>query len=232
MYRSKVLSNWKILLFLFLYFFGYLFLYQFFLQVYLVQLVGKQFYFVIDLLIQVLLAGVFVFIAAGYFGQQLSVFQQNRRENWKHIFLSISCLFMTNLLISECISFLLPDVKADNQVNNNVVMQINLLYYLISSSILAPFIEETVFRGCIFGKLREKHTFAFSACISAFLFGGLHILASLLIGNWTNCIWILVYALCGFVLCIPYEDTGSIFSSISTHALYNFLSILLMLWMK
>lgn len=232
MSKNNTLTRGKAIAFLLFYFLGYLTLYQCFLEPYIYIKFGNTIRFVADIVLETSLIMLFIGIAWKYYICQHQIFQQNTKRNWQLVCGSLVCLLLTNILLSDFISMFFPHTVADNQAGNDALLQVNTLYFIFSSAIFAPVIEETVFRGCIFAKVRQKHGFIVSACVSGAIFGFLHIVASILIGNWNNCVYFIVYAACGFVLCIPYEDTGSIFASIYTHAANNFLLTLLKLWMN
>ena len=81
----------------------------------------------------------------------------------------------------------------------------------IASFMIIPFTEELVFRGVIFGELKNKIHPVLAAVISSLIFGILHGV-SVHIG----------YAfICGIVLSLVYYYTGSIWVSYIVHALFN-----------
>lgn len=117
--------------------------------------------------------------------------------------------------------------SAENQINNDMVMKRDPVGFAFSALIVAPFVEEMVFRGCIFHPLAKKKGFTAGALCSGLLFGGIHVLASIETGNWLNLWYLLLYGMCGFVLCDPYAETDSIFAGIIAHSLFNLFSVVL-----
>lgn len=228
----STLSKLKIILFLLLYYGFYLLVYQDFLAAIILQNLGVTAYFVMDLLAYVFMFSAFLIIGWNFYKTELDDFKENHSFCLKHVYYGTFALLATNIVLSRFIYMFFPNAIADNQTNNDVYMAMNQIGYLLSASLFAPFLEETVFRGCIFAKIREKHGFLAGAIVSAVLFGFLHIVASLVQGNWLNCIYFVVYAMCGFVLCIPYEDTGNFFTSVLTHMSYNLLGILVTVWLS
>lgn len=228
----NTLSNKKVIVFLILYFGVYLLAFQDFLSVLIGKHFGIEMYFISSIVMDLCMVLAFVFIGLKYFTQNFQIFVENYKWNIKHILTTVGSLFLTNLFLAQLIYFFLPTVQADNQINNDLVFQSAPAFYILTAVIFAPFLEETIFRGCIFAKIREKHSFLLSATISGCAFRFLHIVASLLTQNYSNCIFFVIYAMCGFVLCIPYEDTDTITASIFSHMLYNFMTILITLWMS
>ena len=228
----NTLSNKKAVVFLVLYFGIYLLAFQDFLSTLIAKKFGMEMYFISNIAVDLCMLFAFVLAGLKYYTQSFNVFVSSLNENIKHILTTVGCLFLTNILLAQLIYFILPTVQADNQINNDLVFNAAPVFYILTAVVFAPFLEETIFRGCIFAKIREKHGFLLSACISGGVFGFLHVVASLLTQNYSNCIFFVIYALCGFVLCIPYEDTDTITTSIFSHMLYNFMTILITLWMS
>lgn len=82
----------------------------------------------------------------------------------------------------------------------------------------APFAEEFLFRGVVFGYLRKiKIPFAISALISALVFTLMH----------GTLIHIVPAFIMATFLCIVYEYTHNIFYCVCFHSLYNTMAILL-----
>lgn len=226
------LTRQKVIAFLVLYYGFYLLFYQDFLAGVIIQSLGTNAYFVIDLLVYVIMFILFALIGWRFYQAEIEHFKENRSFCMTHVFYGTCALFVTNIVLSQFIYMFFPDAIADNQTNNDIYMSMNQIGYIFSACLFAPFLEETVFRGCIFSSIKEKHGFAIASIVSASLFGLLHIAASLIQGNWANCIYFVIYAACGFVLCIPYEDTGNFFTSVLTHMFYNTLGIIMTLWLS
>ena len=100
-------------------------------------------------------------------------------------------------------------------------------YYSVLVSVFAPFVEETVFRVCIFGRLKESRFTVLGYLISAFLFGFIHIMDSILNGYFREWPFLIPYSLLGLVLAYVYDRTDSIWCSILLHMLHNSLSLLI-----
>lgn len=89
---------------------------------------------------------------------------------------------------------------------------------LISLVVLAPVVEEIVFRGFVFAGLRKKMKFVWATIITSLLFASPHLLASSEGLLWVAGVDTLVLS---FVLCYLRESTGSVWSSIALHAIKN-----------
>lgn len=86
------------------------------------------------------------------------------------------------------------------------------LYLFLLACIYAPFVEETLFRGILYGYLRRSQPWIVSAAITGFIFGMLHPQG-----------WVAAPALgiIGFNLCAIREWRGSAIGSMTAHALNN-----------
>ena len=77
--------------------------------------------------------------------------------------------------------------------------------------VVAPVVEELIFRGWLYGKLRARAGVAISTLITSLLFGVMHF-------QWN--VGVTVFAL-SVVLCALREITGTIYAGILTHMLKN-----------
>jgi membrane protease YdiL (CAAX protease family) len=85
-------------------------------------------------------------------------------------------------------------------------------------AIAAPISEEICFRGMLYGGLRERLPRLAAALIAGLVFGGLHALTGV------TAVPPLIFF--GFVLCLLYEKTGSIWPCILLHMLNNSVALL------
>lgn len=88
--------------------------------------------------------------------------------------------------------------------------------------VLAPLAEEALFRGLVYGGLRTRLPTWLAAVISAVLFGGAHMNASLFVP----------LVLAGLILAMVYERTHSLWPSTVAHATLNGISVFLALLVR
>ena len=81
----------------------------------------------------------------------------------------------------------------------------------IALVVVGPILEEVIYRGLIFGKLRKNHSLITSILTVSILFGFLH-------GQWN--VGVDVFAL-SVVACLMRETTGTIYAGIILHVLKN-----------
>ena len=89
---------------------------------------------------------------------------------------------------------------------------------------LAPFVEEVLFRGLVFGNLKQKsRVVAYLA--SCFLFALIHVWQFAVVNQDITYFLLMVqYLLPGAVLAWAYESSGTLWASIGLHAVANALS--------
>lgn len=89
---------------------------------------------------------------------------------------------------------------------------------------MAPIVEEVLFRGAIFGGVRERSRVAAYA-LSMLIFALYHVWQyALVYADWTVLIYVLQYLPVSFALAWAYERSGSIWVPIGFHMMINSLS--------
>ena len=94
---------------------------------------------------------------------------------------------------------------------------IGLVLTLIAAAVVAPLVEETFFRGLLYGGLRERIGVAGAMLVSTLFFTALHFSIDQFIP---------IFVL-GLFLAWLYEKTGSLYPGILLHAVNNAVSLLL-----
>lgn len=94
---------------------------------------------------------------------------------------------------------------------DNLSQQYELILAFIALVVVAPFAEEALFRGYLFGKLRKLLPIWASILIVSLLFGAAH-------GAWN--VAVDTFAL-SVILCLLREKTGSIWAAILLHMMKN-----------
>jgi membrane protease YdiL (CAAX protease family) len=90
---------------------------------------------------------------------------------------------------------------------------------IVLTVVAAPVAEETFFRGFMFAGLRGSLGFAAAASVSGLLFALFHASASLIIP----------FTVIGVVFAYTYYRTGTLWANVTTHVLFNLVSVVLVL---
>lgn len=162
--------------------------------------------------------------------ENFRVFKNNLTENIIWV-VTIGLLVSYGLsFVGEMIQNLLlqtSDSEATNQVLVEALVQSNFALMFIQTVIIAPFVEEMLFRGLIFNGLRQKNIIL-AHIVSAFLFGLLHVYSYILAGDMSEWIKLIPYMTVGFSLSFAYEKRQTIFAPILLHSLKNCIAVLLL----
>jgi len=97
----------------------------------------------------------------------------------------------------------------------------NFRVMVVVTVVLAPIVEETVFRGALFGTIRQKSRIA-AYIVSVLLFGAFHLWEHLVFDfSLKSLLFIIQYVPPSIALAWCYERSGTIWSPILLHALLN-----------
>lgn len=146
--------------------------------------------------------------------------------------LCLAAGFAVNYLLSAAVTVALMLIEGvgDNP-NNAELMQMadaDVGAMMGITIFLAPLVEESIFRGVVFGSIRRKSRAAAYA-VSILLFALLHVWQYVLIYRdpWYF-VYMLQYLPVSFVLAWMYERSGTIWTGIAFHMLFNALSFYLL----
>ena len=117
--------------------------------------------------------------------------------------------------ITVAVLISLPEsIVAGYAESSSSLMNQNVVIAMLSNVIAAPVIEEIIFRGLIFDRLKKGMPGVLAAVISSLLFGLAH----------GQILWICYASVLGMVLCYVFYKTGSIYTSIAMHLALNLTS--------
>lgn len=139
--------------------------------------------------------------------------------------LGILIYFGLVVALSRFILWIKPDFA--NLNDSNIAGQLNKqrIIVIIGTIIMAPFTEELLFRGHVFGHLYNKHPAA-AYVLSMCAFSIVHILGYVGGADITTLLLsFLQYLPAGWVLAWTYAQTGVIFTPIIIHTLINAIGI-------
>lgn len=136
----------------------------------------------------------------------------------------LGLILFVNLIVNVLLQMIGVESQAMNQVGIEQLSLSNPFLLFIIVVILAPFVEEIVFRYAIIslGTPSEKVTLI----LSSLFFGFVHIASALTLGQFQELWFLLVYGGLGFILGLSYIKTKTIFTPIVVHAIYNLLGFI------
>ena len=139
----------------------------------------------------------------------------------------ISGYFMSFLLafaltlITQALGISLDSTPNNDAVNDILVLEYNKMYAV--SVMLAPFVEEILFRGLLFGVVRKKSRVA-AYIVSVLAFSLYHVWQYAIVDP-SALIYILSYIPVSYALAWCYDRSGTIWVPIGMHMLNNAISM-------
>ena len=171
-----------------------------------------------------ILFAVTLIIFHGFLGRTSRNFADNLGGACRFMAIGLVALYGLNELV-----YRLTRLVVSNQTNLNdttISAQIEDAPHmtLLIVIFLAPFVEEVLFRGLVFGNLRRKSPWLGYA-VSCALFALLHVWQFAVVNrDITYFLLMLQYLVPGLVLAWVYDRTGTLWTSIGLHAAANALS--------
>ena len=150
-------------------------------------------------------------------------------DNWMKVLLSV----LEGYLIMTAMALILSAVKLgvgldganpnNSSVQSMLGSQFGKMFTL--TVLLAPLVEEPIFRGAIFSGIRVKNRI-WAYIITILLFGLYHVWQYAYIsGDYKYLIYVIDYIPATFALCWTYDRTDTIWSPIALHMLINAVSL-------
>lgn len=137
----------------------------------------------------------------------------------KYWLLGIVIMIASNLFINLIIFN--GDIASNEELVRETMLG-NPVFGIISACLIAPILEEIIFRASLKRIIKKKYVYA---VLSGLIFGLLHAITD--INSIIDLIYIIPYGALGYSFAIMYEETNNIFSSIMMHMLHNTISTIL-----
>jgi membrane protease YdiL (CAAX protease family) len=160
-----------------------------------------------------------------YLKTSFSDLVDNPLGSLKAVILAYMFNYAALTLVSLFLSAVLVNVANPNsqEIVNQTKLDPNAV--IVVAVLLVPVVEESLFRGALFGTLRTRSRLA-AYIVSAALFSVYHLWQYFLGGfEWHMLLYLLQYIPASLALCWCYEKSGSIWAPIILHAAINFISI-------
>ena len=124
--------------------------------------------------------------------------------------------FGFNLLTGVLFAFLPESWVTSYEETSNLVFTGEVWLMAIAVGLMAPLVEEFVFRGLIYTRLRKGMPVAVAAVFTALWFGVMH----------GHPLWIVYASIYGLVMIWIFERTGSLLASMLFHFGYNLVAVI------
>lgn len=131
------------------------------------------------------------------------------------IFLSFFSGIFLNLTTSGIISLLPDSILKNYSEATSTIGNGPTTWFIISAVIVAPIVEELVFRSLIISSLLPGLGHIISVLVSSLIFGAIH----------SGPVWIAYAFVLGSILACVFLRTGSVYSSIALHFGFNLMNL-------
>ena len=145
--------------------------------------------------------------------------------------LTVAGGWMMNLVLAMAVvwlmEFLVPELLAlnPNQETMQELGEMGKGALFAVAVCLAPIVEETLFRGCLFGAIRRRHR-ALAYAVSALAFSLLHVWQYAVVYlDLSQLLYIVQYLPVSIALAWCYERSGSLWTSIFLHMFINAIAL-------
>lgn len=136
------------------------------------------------------------------------------KKYFKFWFLILGLMIISNSII---INFTTSDTATNQEIIEDS-LKILPTYILFSTIVIAPLLEELIFRFCI-KKIIPKPSIIY-ILVSGLLFGSMHVILTMT--SVTDLLFIIPYSVPGLVFAYLYNKTDNIFIPASIHFIHNF----------
>lgn len=165
---------------------------------------------------------IFILIFRKELKKDFGIFKKLTRKDISNILL-IWLLGVVFMIVSNTIlTNILGDI-ANNESLNRKTLEKYTLYAIPSMVIIAPFIEELIFRLSVKKFINNKYIYIIT---SGLLFGLAHVIGV----KGLEYLYIIPYGMLGSCFAYIYQKNNTIFSSIMVHMIHNGICILLLLF--
>lgn len=170
------------------------------------------------------LAAVFTALA---FGKRLYAHYCIWVDNAGRVLLSLGRGYLLFMALTVVVSVILPAAKVENLVNpnNEAILSLTGADFRVTHALaifIAPIVEEVLFRGVLFGTLREKN--AYGAYIVTFFVFALAHLWPFFGQDGQLWLYALQYLPISLALCYTYEKAGCLWAPILLHMMNNMMA--------
>lgn len=211
---KKFINEKKLAIFL-----AFLFAFLFFEIIYIIigidlENISDNMYALLLVIKYFIFIGIFYLMYHNYLKEKWQDFKLNFKKYskiaFRDWFLGFLIMIFSNLIIS---SFF----KGLGENENNVQDLISTTPYIafILTSVLAPIIEEMIFRKSLKDAINNKYLYMF---LSGFIFGLVHVISS---SNPLEYLLIIPYGALGFAFAKTINETDNIYTTIMVHAFHN-----------
>ena len=143
-------------------------------------------------------------------------FKKSKNYYFKKYFKYWFVILISTGILNILISFVNNSNISGNETVVRTMLTLHPIYVWVSGVILAPILEELIFRFSIRTVFSYKWIFII---VSGLLFGGTHLLGT--VTSTVDLLYLLPYAIPGCIFAYIYYDSDNIFNTMGLHFIHN-----------
>jgi len=151
---------------------------------------------------------------------QFENFKKDIGKNLKIVFKTWALGFAMMIIANLIINLFMQGIAPNEEANREVLFQYPI-YSIIYMCVLAPIMEEIVFRLNLKGIFKEKNAYILT---SGLLFGFMHVLSGF---SLANLVYLIPYSILGFTFAKIFYETDSVVGSSLAHITHNTLTVMI-----
>lgn len=229
------ITNKNKILILIQYLLGYLVVYPIllgFLVSFVYKIVGKDLSYEIQFLFYVVFLLYFCYLCKPLLMDLFNAVKTRLLPILKITGKNLLISYALNYVINIVLMMFINDTSSANQIAIESQLITSPILIIFVSVVFAPLVEEFVFRGVIYKYIEERKGFWIGACISSFLFGGMHVFFSIFSFNFMDLIFAFPYMVQGFMIAKNYHETKSFLGAWLLHFLNNYIAVTILLLLR
>lgn len=155
-----------------------------------------------------------------------SYYMEKKARLLSTVIMGFAIFYVFNVVLNYAI--IIFGIEIPNANNDNIIDLISKNIYTMAAItvIMAPIVEEVLFRGVLFGTFRKKSK-VLAFVVSILLFAVYHVWASVYVyQDWIYLLGMIDYLPAGFALAWVYERSNNIWYCILLHMLINGIAVL------
>lgn len=180
---------------------------------------------ILYLVIELILMTVMFFMNRKKLKNDYADFNENYKKYLKYGFKLWFIGLVIMMISNGIIASITGGVANNEEMNRELIVQYPV-YMIISTMMLAPFVEELTFRGNFKDAFKNKNVFII---FTAFVFAGVHVLNG--ISSPLELLYFIPYGALSVAFGKIYMETNNIYTTVVIHSVHNSLSIILLVIM-
>ena len=153
--------------------------------------------------------------------RDFKAFTKNFKTYFSYLLPKFGIFLVVYFIVAIALLLVVGEISTNQQTLNEMPIWITAILAIG----IAPFIEELMFRGLLKQILGNNKLYLFT---SSLVFGALHVMYAE--QNILSYLYIIPYAMLGYLLAKVYAKTDNLFTNIFLHAMWNTLAIVLMVF--